>query len=68
MPCYLLTWSNSLTPNAYDDEELKDLVGSFPRCFCAQCNPPRDLTAGETSSGVLIGPIPCWKPAEICVP
>ena len=43
MPCYLLHMVEMPDPKPYDDEELKDLVGEFPRLYCAHCTPPREL-------------------------
>jgi len=52
----------------YDDPDLKDLVGQYPRLFCAYCNPPRTLSPGE-SARCLDRDAPCWKPTErICDP
>jgi len=50
----------------YDDPELKDLVGEFPRLFCAHCTPPRELRPGE-SVRCLEADAPCWKAEDhIC--
>lgn len=68
MPCYLLHMVEQPDPDAYNDPDLKDLVGSFPRCFCAQCNPPRSLAPGEVVK-CLERQGPCWKPADrVCAP
>ena len=66
MPCYLLHIVEQPDPAAYDDPELKDLVGSFPRLFCAHCNPPLVLRPSE-SVKCLERAEPCWKPpGTIC--
>jgi hypothetical protein len=44
----------------YDDPELKDLVGEFPRLFCAYCTPPRELRPGESVRCLELD-APCWK-------
>ena len=66
MVCYLLHTVEIPKASPYDDADIKDLVGEFPRLFCAHCTPPRELSAGE---GVrcLECDAPCWKPADkIC--
>jgi hypothetical protein len=66
MPCYLLHMVEMPEPRPYDDPDLKDLVGEFPRLFCAHCTPPRHLPPGE-SVRCLERETPCWKPADhIC--
>lgn len=66
MPCYLLHMVEMPEATPYDDPELKDLVGEFPRLFCAQCARPRPLPPGE-SVRCLERDAPCWKPADkIC--
>lgn len=66
MPCYLLHMIEAPDTSAHDDPELKDLVGQWPRLFCAYCSPPRSLTPSE-SSRCLDRDAPCWKPANhIC--
>ncbi len=68
MPCYLLHIVEQPDPAPYDDPDLKDLVGSLPRFFCAHCNPPRALRPGE-SVRCLDRSEPCWKPpGDICPP
>jgi hypothetical protein len=53
-------------PTPYSDPELKDLVGQFPRCFCASCTPPRPLLPNEIAR-CLDREAPCWKPLDrIC--
>jgi hypothetical protein len=51
----------------YGDPDLKDLVGQFPRLFCAHCNPPRGLKPSE-SVRCLDRDVPCWKPADTICP
>ena len=63
MPCPLLHMVEMPDPRPYDDPELKDLVGEFPRLFCAQCTPPRELRPGE-SVRCLECDAPCWKSAD----
>jgi molybdenum cofactor biosynthesis enzyme MoaA len=66
MPCFLLHIIEQPDPVAYDDADLKDVVGQFPRCFCSQCNPPRQLKPGEVVK-CLDRTGPCWKPVDkIC--
>jgi len=53
-------------PDPYSDSELKDLVGEYPRLYCAYCMPPKALRPGE-SVRCLDRETPCWKPADhIC--
>jgi len=66
VPCYLLHMVEMPEARPYDDPELKDLVGEFPRLFCAFCNPPRELRPGE-SVRCLERDAPCWKPeGRVC--
>jgi len=66
MTCYLLHVVEQPDPEPYQDSDLKDLVGSFPRFFCTNCQPPRALKASE-SVKCLERSAPCWKPADqIC--
>ena len=66
MTCYLLHIVEQPDPNPYEDADLKDLVGSFPRFYCAQCSPPKNLKPGETVK-CLDRKGPCWKPSDrIC--
>jgi len=66
MPCYLLHIVEQPDASPYDDPDLKDLVGSLPRFFCAQCQPPAMLKPGE-SVRCLDREEPCWKsPGDIC--
>jgi hypothetical protein len=60
VPCYLLHMVEMPEARPYDDPELKDLVGEFPRLFCAYCTPPRELRPGE-SVRCLETDAPCWK-------
>jgi len=60
VPCYLLHMVEMPASRPYDDPELKDLVGEFPRLFCAYCTPPRELRPGE-SVRCLEVETPCWK-------
>jgi len=66
VPCYLLHMVEMPESQPYDDPDLKDLVGQFPRLFCAHCNPPKSLRPSE-SVRCLDRDVPCWKPADqIC--
>lgn len=66
MPCFLLHMIEQPSPRPYDDPDLKDLVGQFPRLFCAQCNPPVELVASDTLK-CFSRDAPCWKNADdIC--
>ncbi|MDH4139303.1 MAG: hypothetical protein OEV43_01905 [Coriobacteriia bacterium] len=61
MSCYLLHMVEQPESDPYADPDLKDLVGSYPRFFCSQCNPPESLRPGE-SAKCLDRTGPCWKP------
>lgn len=61
MTCYLLHIVEQPEPSPYDDPELKDLVGSYPRLFCTQCQPPAPLKPSE-SIRCLDRDEPCWRP------
>ena len=66
MPCYLLHMVEIPDSEPYSDPELKDLVGEFPRLYCAHCTPPKELHPGE-SVRCLERDAPCWKPTDaIC--
>lgn len=66
MPCFMLHMMEQPAPRPYDDPDLKDLVGEFPRLFCAQCTPPKELRPSE-SLRCFERDAPCWKdPAHIC--
>lgn len=68
MACVLLHMIEQPEPAPYQDADLKDLVGSLPRFFCAYCTPPRPLRPGEMVK-CLARSEPCWKPADaICKP
>lgn len=68
MPCNLLHMVEQPDPAAYDDPDLKDLVGQYPRLFCAHCAPPRTLKPSE-SIQCLGRQGPCWKRTErVCAP
>ena len=61
MPCYLLHMIESPIAQPYTDADVKDLVGQYPRLFCAQCTPPEELAPGE-SVRCLQRDTPCWRP------
>lgn len=63
MPCYLLHIVEQPESSPYDDPDLKDLVGSFPRCFCSQVTPVEPLAPSEVSR-CLNRDTPCWKPGN----
>jgi len=66
MPCYVLHVVEQPDPDPYADPDLKDLVGSFPRFFCAHCQPPRPLKTSEVIK-CLERSQPCWKPeGKVC--
>lgn len=65
MSCYLLHMIEMPEQDPYRDPDLKDLVGEFPRLFCAQCSPPLPLTASE-SARCLDREAPCWKSNGAC--
>jgi len=50
-------------PRPYDDPDLKDLVGSLPRFFCASQTPPRPLRPTEAVR-CLGYPVPCRTPVS----
>jgi hypothetical protein len=60
MPCYLLHMIESPNSQPYADSDVKDLVGQYPRLFCAQSTPPEELAPGE-SVRCLQRDIPCWR-------
>lgn len=60
MSCYLLHMIEMPEQNPYKDPNLKDLVGEFPRLFCAQCAPPLALSPSD-SARCLDRDAPCWK-------
>lgn len=66
MPCFLLHMMEQPSQTPYADPDLKDLVGQFPRLFCAQCNPPRELLPSESLRCFELS-APCWKePDAVC--
>ncbi len=68
MSCYLLHMIEMPETDPYHDPDLKDLVGEFPRLFCAQCSPPLPLKPSEAAR-CLDRNAPCWKPSDaICAP
>lgn len=60
MPCSLLHMIEQPVARPYDDPDLKDLVGDFPRLFCASCQPPTELRPGEAIR-CFDRDAPCWK-------
>lgn len=60
MPCYLLHMVEQPDTSAYEDADLKDLVGDLPRLFCALETPPRALRAGESVRCFECSQ-PCWE-------
>ena len=48
MPCYLLHMIETPNANPYADPDIKDVVGEYPRLFCAQCTPPLELAPSES--------------------
>ena len=67
MSCSLLHILEQPEPRPYDDPDLKDLVGSLPRFFCASCTPPRSILPGEAVR-CLDREAPCWmSPGSSCV-
>ncbi len=61
MPCRMLHTIEEPDRDAYTDPEMKDVVGDFPRFFCAQCTPLRTLKPSETVL-CLDRDEPCWNP------
>jgi hypothetical protein len=64
MSCRLLHMIEQPDPCAYDDPDLKDLIGSFPRFFCTAATPPSALAPSE-SVRCLAREEPCWDPARM---
>ena len=62
MPCYLLHMIESPSAQPYFEPDVKDLVGQYPRLFCAQSTPPQELAPGE-SVRCLQRDTPCWRPS-----
>lgn len=67
MPCYLLHMIAASEPQPYEDPNVKDVVGEFPRLFCAQCTPPKPLKPSE-SALCLQREAPCWIPGGMACP
>jgi len=67
MPCYLLHMIAAAEPEPYADPDVKDLVGEFPRLFCAQCTPPKPLKPSQ-SALCLQREAPCWNPGGMTCP
>lgn len=67
MPCYLLHMIAASEQRPYEDPNVKDLVGEFPRLFCAQCTPPKPLKPSE-SALCLQREAPCWSPGGMSCP
>jgi len=67
MSCPLLHTVEQPDPRPYDDPDLKDLVGSLPRFFCASQMPPRPLRPTE---GVALPRlrVSCWMSDRVAVP
>lgn len=63
MTCFLLHMIEQPDPRPYDDSELKDLIGSYPRCFCASSQPPTALKPSE-SIRCFDRDKPCWDLAR----
>jgi len=64
MPCSLLHIVEQPDPRPYDDPDLKDLVGSFPRFFCASSAPPRALRPSEAARCLECAES-CWSPTGV---
>ncbi len=66
MTCYLLHIMQEPDHDAYADPDLKDVVGSMPKFFCAHCSPIKRLMPGAAVK-CLKRDLPCWKPLDrIC--
>ena len=63
MPCYLLHMIEAPNRTPYAAPEMKDLVGQYPRLFCAQHTPPEELAPGD-SVRCLQCEAPCWRVPE----
>lgn len=61
MPCYLLHTVEQPDEDPYADPDVKDVVGSLPRFYCAQCQPLQPLRPGEAVK-CLDRDAPCWQP------
>lgn len=67
MPCYLLHVVERQDPHPYDDPDLKDVVGTMPQFFCAQCDPIERLAPSEAVK-CMRRDAPCWKPPGTVCP
>lgn len=65
MPCYLLHMIEAPNTSPYADPDMKDVVGEYPRLFCAQCTPPVELAPGQ-SVRCLQRDTPCWREKVPC--
>jgi hypothetical protein len=65
MPCYLLHMIEAPNANPYADPDMKDVVGEYPRLFCAQCTPPLELAPGESVRCLQVD-TPCWRETVPC--
>ena len=64
MPCYLLHMIEAPSRRPYADPETKDVVGQYPRLFCAQHTPPEELPPGQ-SVMCLQRDVPCWRDTQV---
>lgn len=62
MTCYLLHTIEQPDEDPYADAEVRDVVGSLPRFYCAHCQPLVRLLPGEAVK-CLDRAAPCWKPS-----
>ena len=60
MPCYLLHMIEAPNRRPYADPGVRDVVGDFPRLFCAQMTPPSELQPSE-SARCFQRDTPCWR-------
>ncbi len=64
MPCYLLHILEQQDAQAYEDPDVKDIVGALPQFFCTHCQPIRRLIPSDAMK--CIGrDAPCWM-ADPC--
>ena len=65
MTCYLLHILEQQDPQAYEDPDVKDIVGGLPQFYCTRCQPIRRLAPGEAMKCVH-RESPCWM-VDPCV-
>jgi hypothetical protein len=59
MPCFLLHILEQQDPCAYEDPDVKDIVGGLPQFYCTKCQPLRRLAPSEAMKCIQ-RESPCW--------